>query len=88
MQLEDAIKSRIMCLLKKKGYTSLWELYKNSGVPKSTINGLFSTNIHSLPRLSTLLHICKGLDTNLKDFFHDEIFINVEDNMEDKKECT
>lgn len=86
MQLEEAVKTRIFDLLKKKGYSSLWELYKNSGVPKSTITGLLSTNIHSLPRLPTLLHICEGLDTNLKDFFNDDIFLNVEDFTEDKKQ--
>lgn len=86
MQLEEAIKSRIDYFLKKKGYSSLWELYKNSGVPKSTINGLLSTNIHSLPRLPTLLHLCEGLGTNLKEFFDDDIFINVEDISEDKRD--
>lgn len=86
MNLENAVKTRINYFLKKKGYSSLWELYKNSGVPKSTINGLLSTNIHSLPRLPTLLHICEGLGTNLKEFFDDDIFLNVEDYSEDKRD--
>lgn len=85
MLLSEAIKIRIDYLLHKNGLSSLWDLYKCSGVPKSTINALFSTKKNSLPRLSTLLHICEGLNTNLKDFFNDDIFLEVEDFSEDKK---
>lgn len=84
MQLNKAIKNRINYFLHRKGFTSLWELYKNSGVPKSTINALLGTEKNSLPRLSTLLHICEGLDTNLKEFFDDPIFLDVQDLSEDK----
>lgn len=85
MQLNDAIRTRINYFLDKNGMSSLWELYKNSGVPKSTINALLGTEKNNLPRLPTLLHICEGLNTNLKDFFDDPIFIDVEDNNEDIK---
>lgn len=85
MLLNEAIKKRIDYLLKKKGMSTLWDLYKCSRVPKSTINALFSSQKNSLPRLSTFLHICEGLDTNLKDFFNDDIFLDVEDYTEDKK---
>lgn len=83
MQLEDAIKIRIKYYLKKNNMDSLWELYKTSGVPKSTINALLSTNKSSVPKLATLLHICEGLNTTLKDFFNDDIFLDVEDITED-----
>ncbi len=78
MKLNEAIKSRINYYLKKNNMSSLWELYKSSGVPKSTINALLSNNRNNLPRLPTLLHICEGLNTNLKDFFDDPIFLEVE----------
>ncbi len=84
MQLNDAIKSRIDYFLNKKGLSSLWELYKTSGVPKSTINALLGTEKNKLPRLPTLLHICEGLDTNLMEFFNDPMFIDIEDSSEDK----
>ena len=84
MQLNDAIKNRIDYFLKRKGLSSLWDLYKTSGVPKSTINALLSTEKNKLPRLPTLLHICEGLDTNLMDFFNDPMFIDSEDSSEDK----
>ncbi|MCI9038462.1 MAG: helix-turn-helix transcriptional regulator [Clostridia bacterium] len=83
MNLEDAIKNRINYFCNQKGYT-LWELYKSSGVPKSTINSLLGTEKTSLPKLPTLLHICEGLGTNLKDFFNDDSFIDIMDDTEDK----
>lgn len=86
MQLSDAIRIRIEYFLHKKGFSSLWELYKNSGVPKSTINALLGTEKNNLPRLPTLLHICEGLGTNLNEFFNDPMFIDVEDYSEDKKD--
>ncbi|MCI8485788.1 MAG: hypothetical protein HFJ20_01495 [Clostridia bacterium] len=85
MQLDEAIRTRINYFIEKNNMSSLWDLYKNSGVPKSTINALLGTEINSLPRLPTLLHICEGLNTNLKEFFDDPIFIDVEDSKEDIK---
>ena len=84
MQLNDAIRERINFFLKKKGLSSLWDLYKSSGVPKSTINALLGTEKNRLPRLPTLLHICEGLDTNLMEFFNDPMFLDIEDSSEDK----
>ena len=84
MQLNDAIRERINFFLKKKGLSSLWDLYKSSGVPKSTINALLGTEKNKLPRLPTLLHICEGLDTNLMEFFNDPMFLDIEDFSEDK----
>ena len=55
MLLLDAIRIRFNVLLKEKNIESLWELYKITGVPKSTINALFSAETNSLPRLPTLL---------------------------------
>lgn len=86
MTLTEAVHTRINYFLKKKGFSSLWDLYKSSGVPKSTINALLGTEKNKLPRLPTLLHICEGLDTNLKEFFNDPMFINLEDPSEDKKD--
>ncbi len=84
MQLSKAIQIRINYFLNRKGLSSLWELYKISGVPKSTINALLGTETNKLPRLSTLLHLCEGLDTNLMEFFNDPMFLEIEDSSEDK----
>jgi len=86
MLLSDAIRHRLNYYIKRKGLSSLWDLYKCSGIPKSTINSLLSSKTNNLPRLSTLLHLCEGLDTNLKDFFDDDIFLDVLDTSEDTKD--
>lgn len=86
MQLTTAIRIRINYFLKKKGLSTLWDLYKVSGVPKSTINALLGSESNKLPRLPTLLHICEGLDTNLMEFFNDPMFIDIEDFSEDRGE--
>ena len=86
MQLSDAVQNRINYFLKRKGLSSLWDLYKISGVPKSTINALLGTEKNKLPRLPTLLHIIEGLDTNLMEFFNDPMFIDIEDRSEDKND--
>lgn len=83
MELSDAIRHRIDYFLKRKGLSSLWDLYKTSGVSKSTINALLGTQKNKLPRLPTLLHICEGLDTTLMEFFNDPMFIDIEDSSED-----
>lgn len=86
MKLEEAIKIRINYFMKKNNINSLWKLYKATGVPKSTINSLLSqNNTNNIPKLPTLLHICEGLNTNLKDFFDDPMFLDVEDIAEDLK---
>lgn len=84
MQLNDAIRMRLKYFLDKKNY-SLWDLYKSSGVPKSTINALLSAKTNNIPRIPTLLHLCEGLGTNLQEFFNDEVFFDVEDSSEDKQ---
>jgi len=86
MLLNEAIRKRINYFLHKKGLSSLWELYKNCGVPKSTINALLGTEKNKLPRLPTLLHICEGLDTTLREFFDDPIFDDIEDFSENKQD--
>lgn len=84
MQLNDAIRIRINYLLNQKGLSSLWDLYKATGVPKSTINALLGTGKNKLPRLPTLLHICEGLGLTIREFFDDPIFDDIEDFSEDK----
>lgn len=60
---------------------SLWHLYKVTGVPKATLNSLFSTRKTKVPKLTTLTQICDGLNTNLQEFFNDNIFKNIDDDM-------
>lgn len=81
MQLSDAIYERIQFFMKQNNINSLWELYKATGVPKSTINSLFATRHTQVPKLTTLTQLCYGLNTDLKEFFNDDIFKNIDDDM-------
>ena len=81
MKLADAIYKRILYFMNKKGLSSLWDLYKVCGVPKSTINALYGSKRSAIPRLTTLSQICNGLDTNLQEFFNDEMFKDIDDDM-------
>lgn len=56
---------------------TLWKLYKASGVPKSTIFAVMSSD-SSLPKLDTLHHICEGLGITIKEFFNDPMFDETE----------
>ena len=81
MQLSDAIYKRIKYYMKLNNIVTWWDLYKATGVPKSTLNSLFSTHKTKMPKLTTLIQICNGLNTNLQDFFNDPIFSDIDDNM-------
>lgn len=81
MKISDAICQRVKYYMKKNNIQSLWELYKATGVPKSTINSLFSTRKTGVPQISTLIQICYGLNTNLQEFFNDEIFKDIDDDV-------
>ncbi len=76
MLLSDAIRLRINFYLNKKNMT-IWQLYKSSGVPKSTLCAIINGNT-LLPKLDTLHHICEGLNITIRDFFKDPIFDETE----------
>ena len=76
MLLSDAIRKRIKNLLKENNM-NIWKLYKATGVSASTLS-YFMSGKRELINLKTLLHICEGFDIELKDFFHDPIFKDVE----------
>lgn len=65
--------------MNKNGLNTLWDLYKATGVPKSTLNALFGSRKTGIPKLTTLIQICDGLNTNLQDFFNDKSFKNLDD---------
>ena len=79
MKLSDAINQRIQYYMKINNLNSFWDLYKVTGVPKATINSFLSSKKTEIPKLTTLIQICEGLNTNLKDFFNDDIFLDIDD---------
>ncbi len=76
MQLSDAIRKRIKKLLKENDM-NIWKLYKQTGVSASTLS-YFMSGKRELINLKTLLHICEGFNIELKEFFDDPMFKDVE----------
>ena len=77
MSLAEAIRKRIKNLLKENNMT-IWKLYKKTGVSASTLT-YFINQKRGLITLKTLLHICEGFNIELKDFFNDPLFDNIEE---------
>ena len=77
MKLSDAVRKRIKDLAKSKKM-SLHKLSLRAGLSYSTLNSFLNGKSQS-PKVVTILHICEGLDIELKDFFNDDLFIEVEE---------
>ena len=77
MTLAQAVRIRIKNLLKEKNM-NIWKLYKSTGVSVSTLT-YFINKERGLITLRTLLHICEGLNIELKEFFDDPVFDDVID---------
>ena len=76
IELSEAIVLRIKQLLKEKNMKT-YDLSIKSGVPRSTISLFLSRETKTI-RLENLLYLCEGFGIELKDFFNDEVFKNVE----------
>lgn len=76
MQLPEAIKLRIEKILNENNITS-YSLAIKAGIPTSTLND-FLRGKANLPRIDTLLHLCEAVNIELKDFFDDPLFKDVE----------
>ena len=78
MQLNEAVKERLCQLLDQKNMTQ-YQLFKKTGVPKSTINNIANCNYHSM-HLRVIHELCQGLGIDLCDFFASPLF--KENNLE------
>lgn len=76
MQLREAIIYRIKKLLSEYNISE-YALSMQAGIPPSTLNDFFRGKV-VLPRIDNLLHICEGFNIELKDFFDDPVFKDVE----------
>lgn len=77
MTLNTAILNRINNLCKERNIT-LNKLATLSGITQSTLENLILRNT-KYPRIITISYICQGLQIELKDFFDDDLFKNLED---------
>lgn len=76
MDTREAIACRIDQLCKERDIT-INNLSYISGVPNSTIKGIFYKRSNN-PGVATIKKLCDGLDISLPDFFNAEIFESLE----------
>lgn len=76
MNIGEAVKFRISSLCEERGIT-INKLGTMSGVTRSTINNIVSGRNNSAT-VSTLKKLCDGLDITITEFFSDDIFKNLE----------
>ena len=76
MDIGTAARERIINLCKTKGIT-VNKLSTICGLTQSTLNNIVSGRNKSVT-LSTLKKICDGLDITIPEFFDDEIFFYLE----------
>lgn len=76
MLLSEAIKLRINQLLTENDLTA-YKLSYLSGISNSIISDCRRGKVKE-PTISSIIHICEGLNIELKDFFDSEYFKDVE----------
>lgn len=76
MKLWDAIRNRVLDLANQNNIT-IHKLSLLSGIPYSTLSSFINKKSKS-PTIDTILHLCEGLNIELKDFFSDKIFSDLD----------
>ncbi len=72
MKLIEAVSLRVKKLLLEKG-VSQYYLFKNGGIPRSTISELINLKKKNVS-IDTIYQICSTLEITLVEFFDDELF--------------
>ncbi len=67
MKLKNCISRRIKEIIKNRKITQ-YELFKQTGVPQSTISTILNSESKTV-KLSTIYDICSGLGIELSEFF-------------------
>ncbi len=76
MTIVEAIALRIIMLCKERNITPN-KLSTISGMTQSTINNIINTGSKN-PTISTIKKICDGLEISLSEFFDDDVFNSLE----------
>lgn len=76
MNIGEAVKERILELCRDYEI-SVNKLSSMSGVTQSTVNNIVSGRNNSTT-ISTIKKLCDGLNITIEDFFHSELFRNLE----------
>lgn len=76
MVIGEAVKERILELCRQRNIT-INKLSGMSGVTQSTVNNIVSGRNNSTT-ISTIKKLCDGLDISIDEFFHSDLFKNLE----------
>ena len=76
MNIGEAVKERILELCQERNL-SINKLSNFSGVTQSTVNNIVSGRNNSTT-ISTIKKLCDGLEISVEEFFHSELFRNLE----------
>lgn len=76
MNIGEAVKERILQLCRDYEI-SVNKLSSMSGVTQSTVNNIVSGRNNSTT-ISTIKKLCDGLNITIEEFFHSELFRNLE----------
>ena len=79
MNIGEAVRERILELCRDKDI-SINKLCTMSGVTQSTVNNIVSGRNNSAT-VSTIKKLCDGLDISIEEFFHSELFRNLEQEL-------
>ncbi len=80
MKTTEAVTQRILALCKEKNIT-INGLAHLSAVPPSTIKNIIY-GVSKNPGITTIKMICDGLDISLIEFFDDDVFKSLEQEIE------
>lgn len=80
MNIGEAVRERILQLCEERNI-SVNKLCTISGVTQSTVNNIVNGRNNSTT-ISTIKKLCDGLDITVEDFFADEIFRNLEQEIQ------
>ena len=76
----DAVKKRILKLAKDKNM-SINKICTTGGITTSTVNTMLN-GASEYCSVRTIMKICQGLNISLYDFFQDDIFKNLEEELD------
>lgn len=79
MNIGEAVKERILELCRERNI-SINKLSNMSGVTQSTVNNIISGRNHSAT-ISTVKKLCDGLGITIEEFFHSELFCDLEQEL-------
>lgn len=80
VNIGEAVKERILQLCQERDL-SINKLSNMSGVTQSTVNNIVSGRNRSTT-ISTIKKLCDGLGITIEDFFHSELFRDLEQELQ------